>query len=130
MITHNRKWRIPLGAFVGAIGGISLTTSIFPFAVTKIFTYITFEALLGVLSFTVPMALLWAIGGGLVGYRGGARAGGLIFGLCGLLAGLILALFAAGGDLPLVAVGGVTGVLYGIPGGLIMGRVFPPLSPT
>lgn len=117
-------WRALLAALVCAVGGFGLTNTIFPQLILRFLEEIPLEVLIGVRAATLPIGLLWAVGGAIVGWLGGVRTGGLIMGACGLIGGLILSMIVSP-DLTLAMWGMVTGLAYGLPGGLIMGRVFP-----
>jgi hypothetical protein len=131
MLQKRSIWRALFSALVGGMGGISLTATILPYLIAQFLGRISLEAIVNMRSLSLLMALLWAIGGGIVGWLGGARTGAIVIGLCGLVTGLTLSLIAAPDNLLVLAVGGVIGLLYGLPGGFIMGRVFPkPASET
>lgn len=119
--------RVAVGAIAGACGAIGLALTIFPFVVGKVFPDLSIEALFGPDNSIMPLVVLWALGGGIVGWLGGIREGGLILGACGLLAGLTLSLITMPPvwNLAIVILGMLIGLIYGSTGGLIMGRVFP-----
>ena len=73
----------------------------------------------------IPLAIAWAVGGAVIGWYGGVRVGGAILGGLGLLSGIILGIFALGGDAAMVVASGLAGLLYGGVGGLILGKAFP-----
>jgi hypothetical protein len=125
MLQKRSIWRAIFSALVGGMGGVSLTNTIFPFIAARVLGSITLEALLGVRDSILLVALVWAGGGAIVGWLGGARTGAVVMGLCGLLTGLWLGAFAAKGDLPMILLAIFIGLLYSIPGGLLMGYVFP-----
>jgi hypothetical protein len=118
-------WRVLLGALVTAMGGLGMTNSIFPLLLVRLMEEIPLDILINIRDTGPQMALLWAMGGAMVGWLGGTRSGALIMGLCGGLTGYWLGAVAAKGDPQLIVWGTVIGLLYGIPGGLVMGRVFP-----
>jgi hypothetical protein len=125
MMQKRSIWRALFSALVGGMGGISLTATIFPYLIARLFGDISFETLSAIMNSTLMMALLWAVGGGIIGWLGGARTGAIVLGLCGAVTGLTLGIIV-GQDNPLLIVAGVIiGLLYSVPGGLIMGRVFP-----
>lgn len=125
MLQKRSIWRTLFSALVGGMGGISLTATIFPYVMARFLGHLSLEALVNMRSMALLMALLWAMGGGIVGWVGGGRTGAIVLGLCGAVTGLTLGLLAAP-DNPLGLIAGVViGLLYGIPGGIIMGRVFP-----
>lgn len=129
MLQKRSIWRALFGALVGGMGGVSLTATILPYVIAQFMGRISLEAVVNMRGMALLMALLWAIGGGIVGWLGGERPGGIVLGLCGAVTGLTLALIAAP-DNPLVIVLGVAvGLVYGALGGIIMGRVFPKTAP-
>jgi hypothetical protein len=102
-----------------------MTNTIFPVLLGRLLETIPLTVLMNTRDAGLPIALLWAVGGGVVGWLGGPRTGAAIIGLCGLITGYWLSAVAAGGDLSLITWSSLVGLLYGVPGGLIMGRVFP-----
>lgn len=129
MFQKRSIWRALFGALVGGMGGVSLTATLLPYIIAQFMGRISLEAVVNMRGMALLMALLWAIGGGIVGWLGGERTGAIVLGLCGLATGLTLALIAAP-DNPLVIVLGLAvGLLYGAVGGFIMGRVFPRPAP-
>lgn len=131
MLQKRSIWRAIFSALVSGMGGVSLTATIFPYLMARYLGLISLEALIGMRALVLPMALLWAAGGAVVGWLGGGRTGAIVIGLCGAVTGLTLGLIAAEGDALAVVVGVAIGLLYGLPGGFIMGRVFPkPVSET
>lgn len=117
--------RILIGLGIGAFAGISLITGVLPFVITRLFGINSFEVLLLVGGLTLPVALLWAVGGGLIGRQGGPFKGGLVLGLCGAISGLAVGVFALGSDLPLLLTGLLCGLIYGAIGGVLIGYAFP-----
>jgi hypothetical protein len=117
--------RILIGVGIGAFAGISLITGVLPFVITRLFGINSFEILLLVGGFTLPVALLWAGGGGLIGRQGGPVQGGLVLGLCGALSGLAVGVFALGGSMSLLLTGLLCGSIYGAIGGILIGYAFP-----
>lgn len=131
MIQKRSIWRALFSALVGGMGGISLTATIFPYLIARLFNEISFETLTAIMNSTLMMALLWAIGGGIIGWLGGARTGAIVLGLCGAVTGLTLGIMVSKGDPLLIVAGVIIGLVYSVPGGLIMGRVFPkPVTET
>ena len=125
MLQKRSIWRAIFSALVSGMGGVSLTATILPYLIAQYLGLISLEALVGMRSLVLPMALLWAAGGAVVGWIGGGRTGSIVIGLCGAVTGLTLGFVAAEGDSLVIVIGIAIGLLYGIPGGIIMGRVFP-----
>lgn len=116
--------RVLVGASLLGVAGISLTTGIFPTVVSWLFGINSFEVLFQVRSFVIPLALLWAIGGGVVGWQGGSATGVVAIGVCGLVSGLALGALALEGGPLLVLVSLLSGLVYGAVGGLLIGKAF------
>lgn len=113
------------GFFFGGFAGLSLTTAIIPLVMSNFFNLYSIDLLLSVRGFGIPLAIAWAVGGAVIGWYGGVRVGGTILGGLGLLSGIILGIFALGGDTAMVATCGLAGLAYGGIGGLILGIAFP-----
>lgn len=129
MMERRTIWRVLLGTLVSAMGGLAMANSIFPLLLVRLMEEIPLQVLINVRDLGLTLALMWAIGGALVSWLGGMRAGAWVIGFCGFAGGYWLSAIAAQGDAVLIAWGVSIGLLYGVPGGLIMGRVFPkPLS--
>lgn len=118
-------WRALLGALVSAVGGIGLTNSIFPVFALRFLEQLSLETLMGIQASTLTIALLWAIGGLIVGWLGGKNTGALIMAICGAMSGFILSRFIVPSSLGITLFGMAIGLIYGAPGGWIMGYVFP-----
>ncbi len=129
MLQKRSIWRALFGALVGGMGGVSLTATLLPYIIAQFMGRISLEAVVNMRGMALLMALLWAIGGGIVGWLGGERTGAVVLGLCGLVTGLTLALIAAPDSPLVIALGLMVGLLYGAVGGFIMGRVFPRSAP-
>jgi hypothetical protein len=117
-------FRVLVGAGFIGVAGISLTVGIFPVFVSRLFGVNSFEALLQVRGFVIPLALLWAVGGGIVGFQGRPYPGLVVVGSCGLVSGLVLGAFTLGAEpLPVIATA-LSGLVYGGVGGLLLGKAF------
>jgi hypothetical protein len=119
--------RAVVGAVLGACAGLSLCLSILPMVLHQ--ASIGDEAVLALrLSHFMPhVALIWAVGGWAVSRTRVVLGGGLVLATTGLGAGLFL-MFAALHPTPkILAVGGVTGLVYGFLGGLLLGRILAPI---
>ncbi len=116
--------RLLVGIALGVAGGISLAITIFPYVTSKLLNTPTFD-LGGVLGFLAPIIVIWACGGAIVGWFGGAKVGSLALGGSGALAGFMLGAFAIGGDPQFIWIGTLIGLIYGIPAGVMAGIAFP-----
>jgi hypothetical protein len=125
MLKKRNIWRALVGLIAGVLGAIGLTGTIYPIVMLNIFGSLSLESLVNMKDITTPIILLWAIGGAAIGWYGGARFGGIVLGICGLVAGLTLGLVAVEDNRWFIIVGILISLGYSIPGGLIMGSVFP-----
>jgi hypothetical protein len=117
--------RTLFGTCIGMFAGISFATGVLSFVITQLFAMSSLAVMFEIRSFILPTAILWAIGGGIVGWQGGPQTGGIVLGVCGAISGFILGAFAMQGGLAIAASGLLTGLVYGAIGGLIIGYVFP-----
>ena len=120
--------RIFFGALIGILGGISFGVTIFPIVVERLLPGTPDAFFLLSANRAIPAALLWAPGGGLVGYLGGGRRGAAIMGLSGLVVGLIYGVLVApaGFDPRFLALTVVVAALYSAGAGFLVGAAFPP----
>lgn len=115
-----------VGIVLGACAGSSLCLSVLPLTLHQ--ARIGDEMILaGRLAGYLPhVALVWAAGGWGVARVGFPFGGGVVLGV----AGLVAALFAVSSALhvapKILLVGGVTGLVYGFLGGLLLGRILAP----
>ncbi len=114
--------KLIIGFFFAGFAGLSFTTAIFPMAMSNIFEMYSIDLMLAVRGYGIPLALVWAVCGILIGRQGGTARGIVILGLCGLVCGAILGAFALAGSLPVIGVAAGTGLLYGGLGGAILGK--------
>ena len=121
-------FRTLLGACLMGVAGISLTSGVFPMVVANLFEINSYQVLLMVKSFVIPIALFWAVCGGVVSWYGGVTTAGMAMAVVGAITGVILGIIAISGSSLLVLVSVLTGAIYGGIGGLIIGKVFP--TPT
>lgn len=120
--------RQALGAALGALAGASLCLSVLPMAL-QLAGYGSHLAIGVYLARLAPFAALVMAGGG----WGVARSrhplpAAVVFSLAGLATGLMLTSFGLGREARLVAAGAGAGWLYGLLGGLILGRVLAPAA--
>lgn len=123
---RNSKLRALLGVVLGACAGTSLCLSILPLTLFQ--AGIGDETVLaGLLVRFVPyVALIWAAGGWGVSRLGFPLGGGIVMGGAGLASGLFAVSAALHTAPKILLVGGVTGLIYGFLGGLLLGRVLRP----
>jgi hypothetical protein len=121
--------RVTLCFFLGFITGISFLSSILPFLVAMALDIPSLAVLVEVDRFTVHVALLWAICGGLLAWIGGPRAGAFVLGTCGLASGLFLGFAGLGGTPMPVAASAAAGIAYGSSAGALLGHVFRKPAP-
>ena len=122
--THNR---IIFGAIIGAFGGSSFVLSIYPVAIGRLFEQLSGNALLLTFIYSIPLAILWAVGGGLTGWLGKMRDGAIVMGICGIISGVVISanlLSEAGGSTNIVLTGAIIGLIYGLPAGLLIAAAF------
>jgi len=117
------KFRIFVGIGLGLFTGLSLTTGVYPFVASKLANVDSFGALVDLRPFVIPIGLMWAIGGGILGRQGGVKAGLLTLGTCGAISGILLGI-ATGGSAAMIFTGILCGLVYGGLGGLILGKAF------
>lgn len=118
-------FRILLGICLMGVAGISLTSGIFPVIATYLLDVNSYQIMFLVRSFVIPVAVFWAVCGGIVSWYGGPVTGTAVMGACGAVTGVILAAVAVGGGLLLVLAAMLAGLVYGGIGGFIIGKVFP-----
>lgn len=128
-MVRNPRVRLVLVVILCALAGMSLCLGILPMALSK--AKIGDETvLLQLLSrFTPYVMLIWAIGGWGVFRTGFPLGSGIVLGLTGLSSGLFLVLVALHPAIKILAVGGITGLVYGFLGGLIVSRLAAAPSP-
>ncbi|MCB0163900.1 MAG: hypothetical protein KDI79_06735 [Anaerolineae bacterium] len=117
--THNR---VIFGGLIGAFGGSSFVLSVYPIAIGLLFEQLSGNALLLTLVYVIPVAVLWGIGGAVSGWLGKMREGAAIMALCGLISGILISanLLGESGGSTILLAGGLIGLIYGIPAGLLI----------
>ncbi len=118
-------FRVLLSASIMGVAGLSASTGIFPTVMSILFSLNSFQMMFLITNFVIPLALLWAIGGGILGWHGGSQMGVLIMGACGAISGLMLGAVALNGNLLPILVGTLFGMIYGAIAGLLIGKAFP-----
>lgn len=127
---RNSKLRVLVAVVLGATASASLCLSVLPL--------VMFQARIGdestlayLLSRFLPyLALIWAVGGWAVSRAGTTLAGGITLGIAGLASSLFLVAMALQPAPKILVVGGLTGLVYGFLGGLLLARLVaaPPVD--
>ncbi len=119
----NPRIRLLITVVLAALAGMSLCLGILPLTLSK--AGIGDETvLLKLLSqFTLYVMLIWAVGGWAVFRLAFPLGSGLILGLTGLASGIFLVLVALHPAAKILAVAGVSGLVYGFLGGLMISRL-------
>lgn len=113
--------RLLFGTLLGAMGGASMTVTVFPYA-TSWFSEVGYN-IMGVLNLMIPVIILWIIGGAITAWFANTYLGGVALGCSGVVSGFILATFGAE-QTELIFIGSAAGLLYGCVGGLMVGAAF------
>ena len=116
-------FRLLLGIAMGSFAGFSLATGIYPYIASMLAGVNSFGALIEIRPFVFPIVLIWAVGGGILGWQGGLKTGLLTFGTCGVVSGIMLGI-STGGSAAMILTGLLCGLVYGGLGGLILGKAF------
>lgn len=120
---RNPLLRTLAALFLGGAAGVSLCVSVLPM-ILQLRGAGDASALAFYLSrYLVPSALVWAVGGVSVARVRHLQAAGIIMGLVGVVTGTGLVGLGLAPVLEYLVVGGLTGLIYGYLGGLILGRV-------
>lgn len=124
----NKINRLVFGGVIGLMAGISFHLTVLPFVAESILPGVISNVYASMNPATLWLTAIWMIGGGLAAWVGGARRGGLIFGLSGLVAGALFGLFMALDSQSWTAllVAAVAGWFYGWGAGLLVGGGFGP----
>lgn len=125
---RNPHLRALLGIVLGACAGASLCVSMLPLALYQ--ARVGDEAVLArlLLAYLPHVALIWAAGGWGASRVAFPLGGGVVLGVAGLVSGMFAASAALHVAPKILAVGGVTGLVYGFLGGLLLGRVLAPVA--
>jgi hypothetical protein len=120
--------RLVFGGIIGLMAGISFHLTVLPFVAESILPDMLGNVYASMNPATFWLAAVWMIAGALAARVGGARRGGLIFGLGGLIAGALFGLSMALSSQAWAAllVAAAAGWLYGWGAGLLVGGGFGP----
>lgn len=122
----NKLNRLVFGGVIGLMAGISFHLTVLPFVAESILPGALGNVYASMNPATFWLAAIWMIGGAWAAWVGGARSGGLIFGLSGLIAGALFGLFMALSSQAWAAllVAAAAGWFYGWGAGLLVGGGF------
>jgi len=124
----NKLNRLVFGGVIGLMAGISFHLTVLPFVAESILPDMLGNVYASMNPATFWLATIWMIAGAVAAWVGGARRGGLLFGIGGLIAGAIFGMVWALGSQAwaalLIAAG--AGWLYGWGAGLLVGGGFGP----
>ncbi len=128
-MVRNPHVRYLLAMLLGGCAGLSFTISVLPVVLQmgRIGPQIEMTRVL------VPLwpwaALLWAVGGFSAARVTGLLQSAVVLGVVGAVSGPLLVAFGPGAAPVPMAIGAVSGVIYGGLGGLILGRILAPAEP-
>ncbi|MCP4291364.1 MAG: hypothetical protein GY780_05960 [bacterium] len=126
----NPKLRALIGTVLGACAGMSLCVSVLPLVLfqTGIGDEITLTYLLS--RYVLPCMAIWAVGGWAVTRTDSIIRGGVVLSLTGLACAMMLMVLALHPAWNILLVGGVTGLVYGFLGGLLIARILEAAPPN
>ena len=120
---RNPILRTFIALLLGGTAGVSLCVSILPMVLQLRGAGDTAGLAFYLSRFMVPTAILWAIGGLTVMRVKHLQAAGIIVGAIGVISGAGLVVVGLAPVLEYIVVGGISGLIYGYLGGLILGRL-------
>jgi len=120
---QSRTLRSLLAIALAAFAGISLSLSVLPIALQ--YLGVGDQLFLGQLmsQYALITALIWAMGGWAVSRVAFPLGGAVILAVVGLASGVVLVALALEPQGKLLLWGGLSGLIYGFLGGLILGRI-------
>ena len=124
----NKLNRLVFGGVIGLMAGISFHLTVLPFVAESILPDALSNIYASMNPATFWLAAVWMVAGAAAAWVGGARRGGLIFGLGGLIAGALFGVILALGTQAWTAllIAAAAGWLYGWGAGLLVGGGFGP----
>ena len=115
--------RTIVALFLGGAAGVSLCVSILPMVLQLRGAGDTAGLAFYLSRYMLLTALVWAVGALIVTRVKQLQAAGIIVGVVGVISGAGLVALALAPVLQYLVVGGITGLVYGYLGGLILGRL-------
>ena len=119
----NSFLRYTLCTFLAALAGASFCLSVLPVALQIGGAGPQDFAALALQRYLLPAALIWAAGGWATARAGFLKAGMIILALVGAVSGGVLTVLAIAPEPAFLAAGGLGGLVYGLVGGMILGRL-------
>lgn len=126
----NKINRLLFGGIIGLMAGMSFHLTVLPFVAESVLSDILGNVYASMNPATMWLTTIWMIAGALAASMGGARRGGVIFGLGGLTAGAIIGAVLALGSQAWGAllVAAAAGCFYGWGAGLLVGGGLGPAA--
>lgn len=115
--------RTIIALFLGGAAGVSFCVSILPMVLQLRGAGDTSGLAFYLSRYMLWTAIVWAVGGLVVTRVKHLQAAGVIVGVIGVVSGAGLVALALAPVLEYLVVGGVSGLVYGYLGGLILGRL-------
>lgn len=124
ILTSVKKIRIrSVGAvLLGGFAGLSLNSTIIPTAMSTMGVTDEFSARWAVGGYAIYTVMVWAVGGWATRRIGNSIAGAITLGSVGLISGTLLTAAAIGTDITTLFIGGITGLVYGAVGGILIAK--------
>lgn len=120
----SKRWlRLTLGSILGGAGGLSLTATILPLALSAAGLKEDFLVRWDLGGYAAHCVLAFAFGGWLIARIGRIMIGPVILGVIGVLCGVVLGLVVYEGEPNWTMFMGVAAGAYGTVGGLLLGHV-------
>ncbi|MEJ2690486.1 MAG: hypothetical protein P8130_11155 [Deltaproteobacteria bacterium] len=117
----NRMFRFAIGTILGGFAGLSLTSSILPTALSALGHGDPFFNRYALSGYAAHTTLVWALCGWVIVRLNRPKLAMTLLGLVGVLSGVLLIVISFGAKTPLLLAGGISGGLYGLVGGLLLG---------
>jgi hypothetical protein len=114
------RLRSVAAVFLGGCAGLSLTTTVLPTGIETMGVNDSFSARLDLAGFAIYSIMLWGVGGWAAWKTASTWGGGITLGLVGLVSAAIFTGMTYGAGVNFLLLGGVTGMLYGMFGGMLI----------